>query len=78
MFQITATLVSITNIHKQTDIAWKDSMRKSATVLEKSKKEKEVVESQFVVLESERTTFFESLEETKEPWDEVVAMATSL
>ena len=53
-------------------------MKKSTVSIKKAKKEKEVVKSQFTILESEKTVLTRSLEEAKAAQDEAVAMAASL
>ena len=53
-------------------------MAKAEKVKDKAEKEKEAFESQFAILESEKTKLTKDVEEAKAARDEVVAMANFL
>ena len=71
-------MVDKANIHKQTVVHWKESMKRSSAAIEKAKKVEEAIESQFAVQESEKTAFSRSLKEAKVAQDKVVALAALL
>ena len=82
-FQMTAFLVGVANLHRYTQLEWEMSTNSYKAVVvkaekEKVKQEKETFESQFAVLESEKTTLNKVVEEAKTARDEAVAMANSL
>ena len=85
IFQVTTTLIGVTDLHRYTQIEWKKStnslkatMAKAEKVKDKAEKEKEAFESQFAILESEKTALTKDVEEAKAARDEVVAMANFL
>ena len=53
-------------------------MKKTTIDVEKAEKEKQVVESQIVVLESDNATLSKSLEEAKAAQDKAIVMAALL
>ena len=84
IFQKAATLVGATDLHKYTQIEWEKSTNSLKVVMvkvekakDKAEKEKEAFESQFILLESEKTTLTKVVEEAKAASDEVVVMANS-
>ena len=84
IFQKAATLVGATDLHRYTQIEWEKSsnslkvvVAKAEKAKDKAEKEKEAFESQFIILESEKTTLTKVVEEAKATRDEAVAMANS-
>ena len=82
---MTVCLVGTVNLHRYTQIEWKKSTNSFKKVLaradkerEKTKKETKAAESQFAVLESEKTALIKALKEAKAAKDEALAMADSL
>ena len=67
-FQMTATLISIVDIQKQTAVHWEEMMKEYKTYIKKAQKEKHAAESQFGVLESVKTALNRSLKEAKVAW----------
>ena len=85
IFQMTATLVGVVDLHRYTQIEWEKSTNslkaaaaKAKKVKDKDEKEKEAFQSQLAVLENEKTTLAKAMEEAKMARDEAAVMANSL
>ena len=85
LFQMTASLVGATDLHRYTQVEWDKATSASKTEVEKAQrekdkaeKEKEALESRCAILESEKAAIVKLVEEAKNAKDEVVATAASL
>ena len=78
LFQMTAILIGTTDLQKQIVVHWEEMLKGYKASIEKAQKEKDAIESQFGMLESEKTTLNKSLEQAKVAQDKAIAMAISL
>ena len=78
-------LVGAADLYRYTQIEWEKTTNnykamvvKAKKEKEKAEKEKEASESQFAILESEKTSLTKALEKAKAVRDEAIAMIDSL
>ena len=77
-FQMTIFLVGAVDLHRYKQIEWEKTTNNYKAIVVKAKKEKEAFESQFAILESEKTSLTKALEEAKVVRDEDIVMTDSL
>ena len=75
---MTAFLVGTTDFQKHTSVEIKKAVNNYKAVAVKAQKGKEAVESQFTILESEKTALTTAMEEAKTAQDEAIAMVDFL